>query len=84
MKSLRGKPAADRGLGSRETERQTAKDEKINEQDDTEGAKMRGQMRMRQKKVAREKEMEKPEKERKEKKEAQGPGRKAGDRETER
>lgn len=37
MKSLRGKPAADRGLGSRETERQTAKDEKINEQDDTEG-----------------------------------------------
>lgn len=50
MKSLRGKPEADRGLGSRETERQTAKDEKINEQDDTEGAKMRGQMRMRQKK----------------------------------
>lgn len=84
MKSLCGKPAADRGLGSRETERQTAKDEKINEQDDTEGAKMRGQMRMRQKKVAREKEMEKPENERKEKKEAQGPGRKAGDRETER
>lgn len=37
MKSLRGKPAADRDLGSRETERQTAKDEKINEQDDTEG-----------------------------------------------
>lgn len=35
---------------------------------------------MRQKKVAREKEMEKPENERKEKKEAQGPGRKAGDR----
>lgn len=45
---------------------------------------MRGQMRMRQKHVAREKEMEKPENERKEKKEAQGPGRKAGDRETER